>query len=364
MTNRVLHVFTAMNVGGAETMILNLYRAIDREKIQFDFLVHTEEIGYYEQEIIALGGRIFRLPYPRMRYLSSYQQQLFELFSQNQFSAVHSHAHFFSGFILKVAKKASIPIRVAHSHTTSDGQNASIFRQLYRSYMKRNLRKNVTHRFGCSVTAGESLFGKNVETNVLPNSFNLQAYEQTTAKKESKPVDSIVIGHVGRFETVKNHSFFLEIFYHFKRNYPQASAVLVGDGPEKNKLEDLIEKYQLQDSVNLLGIRSDIPAIMSTFDIFLFPSIYEGLGNVVIEAQAAGVPCLVSDTVPKEVDLAMNLVTFKRLTNGAEAWAEELTKLIVLKERPSWDERERKLKSFGYDVVENAKFLEKLYSGY
>ncbi|MFF2446512.1 glycosyltransferase family 1 protein [Neobacillus sp. NPDC058068] len=364
MTYRVLHVFTAMNVGGAETMILNLYRAIDREKIQFDFLVHTDEIGYYEQEIIALGGRIFRLPNPRLNYLSSYQKQLFQLFSLNQFAAVHSHPHFFSGFILKAAKKASIPIRVAHSHTTSDGQNATILRRLYRSFMKWNLRKNATHRLSCSVTAGESLFGKNVVTNVLPNSFNLQTYEQVSAENESKQADSIVIGHVGRFDTVKNHSFFIETFYHFKQKYPQASAVLVGDGPEKNTIEDLICEYQLQDSVNLLGIRSDIPEILSTFDIFLFPSIYEGLGNVIIEAQAAGVPCLVSDTVPKEVDLTMNLVTFKSLINGAEAWAEELADLITQKERPSWDERKRKLKRFGYDVVENAKYLERLYSGY
>jgi glycosyltransferase involved in cell wall biosynthesis len=364
MTNRVLHVFNAMNVGGAETMILNLYRAMDREKIQFDFLVHADEIGYYEKEIIALGGRIFRLPYPRIKYLKSYQKQLFELFSQNHFCAVHSHAHYFSGFILEVAKKVSIPIRVAHSHTTSDGKNTSISRQIYRSYMKWNLRKNATHRFGCSTTAGESLFGKREETIVLPNSFNLQEYEQVSKRNVSKPVDSLVVGHVGRFDTVKNHSFFLETFYHFQKKYPNASAVLVGDGPDIDKIQSLIHYYQLQDSVKLLGIRSDIPEILSKLDIFLFPSIYEGLGNVVIEAQAAGVPCLVSNTVPKEVDLSMNLVTFKNLNESAEAWAEELAIIMDIKERPSWDERKSNLKKFGYDVVKNAKYLEKIYSGY
>ncbi|WP_066067287.1 glycosyltransferase family 1 protein [Neobacillus soli] len=364
MTNRVLHVFTAMNVGGAETMILNLYRAIDREKVQFDFLVHTEEIGYYEQEILALGGRIFRLPYPRIKYIKTYQKQLYRLLTQNKFSAIHSHAHFFSGFILEVARKVLIPIRAAHSHTTSDGKQLTLPRRVYQLYMKSNLLKNATHTFACSMTAGESLFGKSAKTIVLPNSFNLQAYEHVSQRNGGKPVDSIVIGHVGRFDAVKNHSFFLEAFYHFKNKHPKAAAVLAGDGPERDKIQDLIQSYQLQDSVKLLGIRSDIPEVLSMMDIFLFPSKYEGLGNVVIEAQAAGVPCLVSDTVPTDVDLSMNLVTFKSLNDGAKAWAEEVVEIINIKERPGWDERKSHLAKFGYDVVETAKYLEKVYSGY
>ncbi|WP_312469700.1 glycosyltransferase family 1 protein [Neobacillus sp.] len=363
MTNRVLHVFTAMNVGGAETMILNLYRAMDREKIQFDFLVHSDEVGYYEEEILALGGRIFRLPNPQLKNLRAYQKQLLELLRYNQFCAVHSHTHSFSGFILQAAKKASIPIRAAHSHTTSDGKKETLFRRFYLSYMKWILQKNTTHRFGCSIAAGDSLFGKSADTIVLPNSFNLQEYELRLLENSSQPKDTIIIGHVGRFDTVKNHPFFLETFYHFKKKHPNSSAVLVGDGPEKDKIQDLIYEFQLQDSVKLLGIRSDIPEILSTFDVFLFPSFYEGLGNVVIEAQAAGIPCLVSDTVPKEVDLEMSLVTFKNLMIGAKAWAEVLAEMSEIKERPSWDERKLKLKMFGYDVTENSKFLEKIYSG-
>jgi glycosyltransferase EpsF len=363
MTKRVLHVFTVMNVGGAETMILNLYRAIERKNIQFDFLVHSDEIGYYEKEILSLGGRIFRLPYPKLKSIKNYQNQLFELLKGNNFCAIHSHAHSFSGFILETAKQVAIPVRVAHSHTTSDGRDQTIFRKVYQSYMKYSLRKYATHMLGCSRTAGESLFGKHAEINVLPNSFDLNDYEQISKRVATKPVDSLVVGHVGRFNAVKNHLFFLETFYHFKKDHPQASAILVGDGPEKDRILDAIQAYQLQDSVKFLGIRADVPDILRGLDVFLFPSIYEGLGNVVIEAQAAGIPCLVSDTLPREVDLSMNLVTFKNLHNGAEEWAVELAKIIDVRKRPSWAERKGKLKKFGYDVVENAKYLEKIYSG-
>jgi glycosyltransferase EpsF len=363
MTKRVLHVFTAMNVGGAETMILNLYRAINREKIQFDFLVHTEEPGYYEKEIIALGGRIFRLPYPKIYYLKSYQKQLLELLRQYNFSAIHSHAHSFSGFILYVANKVPIPIRIAHSHTTSDGKKETLFRQFYQSYMKMKLRKYSTHKFGCSSEACESLFGKDVQTFVLPNSFNLQEFEEQANITGNKQVESPVVGHIGRFDPVKNHPFFIETFYHFKQIYPNASAILIGDGPDKDKIQALIKHYNLEDSVKLLGVRTDIPKLLSRMDIFLFPSLYEGLGNVIIEAQAAGIPCLVSDTVPREVNLSMNLVTFKNLSDGAETWAGVLEKKLNVMERLSWEERKVSLEKSGYDVSINAKFLEGIYIG-
>jgi glycosyltransferase involved in cell wall biosynthesis len=366
MSKRVLHVFKAMNVGGAETMILNLYRALNREKIQFDFLVHEEEIGYYDQEIIALGGRIFRLPLPKMKSIKSYQRQLFELFSQYQFCAIHSHVHSFSGFILDVAKKANIPVRVAHSHTTFDGRKQTLPRQAYQSYMKWNLKKNATHMFSCSKAAGESLFGKKAPACVLPNSFNLQKYEQQANKKvpDSTHSQPLVIGHVGRFDAVKNHPFFIETFYHFKKTHVNAAAWLIGDGPDRSKIENLIRKYHLEDSVKLWGIRSDIPALLSKMDMFLFPSEYEGLGNVVIEAQAAGVACLVSDAVPEEVDLSLNLVTFCHLNDGPEEWAKKLGQMASIKEKPSWDQRKKNLKKYGYDVMENAKYLEKVYSGH
>ncbi|WP_083652331.1 glycosyltransferase family 1 protein [Bacillus sp. MRMR6] len=361
MTNRVLHVFRAMNVGGAETMIMNVYRAMDRQTIQFDFLVDKGESGFYDQEILDLGGRIFQLPSPRMSKILSYRKELLMLLKNNQFSAIHSHPHSFSGIILEAAEKAKIPVRIAHSHTTSDGRKATLVRQFYQSFMKRLIHKNATHLFSCSLAAGESLFGRDAETIVLANSINLRDYERISVHPKS---DTMVIGHVGRFDSVKNHPFFLEVFSHLRKKYPQASAVLVGDGPEKTNIQAWLANNNLQDSVKLLGIRSDVPTIISQFDLFLFPSIYEGLGNVVIEAQAAGVPCLVSDAVPKEINLAMNLVNFKSLQDSAESWAEEAEKIINKNPRPSWDERKLKLKRFGYDVADNVKYLENVYRGY
>jgi glycosyltransferase EpsF len=362
MTNRVLHVFTAMNVGGAETMVLNLYRAMNRTKIQFDFLVHSDEVGFYEKEILSLGGRIYRLPYPSFSNMRNYQKQLYQLITENQFTAIHSHAHLFSGFILQVASRAGVPIRVAHSHTTSDQKNEKWARRLYQYWMKSNIHKYATHRLGCSRAAGEVLFGKD-EMMVLPNSFQLKDYELLAQKQRENKNSSLIIGHVGRFDTVKNHSFFLETFFHFKKKFPHSSAILVGDGPEKDKVKELIQFYHLQDSVKLLGIRQDIPELMYDFDLFLFPSLFEGLGNVIIEAQAAGVPCLVSDSVPQEVNLSMNLVTFQSLNEDAETWATALENILQTYTKPAWNIRKQSLMAHGYDVETNVLHLENLYSG-
>jgi glycosyltransferase EpsF len=354
-----------MNMGGAETMVMNLYRAMDKKKIQFDFLVHSEQQGYYDNEIKALGGRIYQIPQPNLVSMKSFEKQLFLLMQQNRYCSIHSHAHFFSGFILKVAKKANVPVRIAHSHTTSDGKEGSILRKLYRGYTGYLLKKHATHQVGCSIASNESLFGKNKKSVVLPNGFDIHAYEQTQTQTSPSFTqrEDIVIGHIGRFDTVKNHSFFLETFFHFKKKHPNAQAVLVGDGPEKERIQELIKTLHLEESVKILGIRSNIPEVLSQFDLFLFPSLFEGLGNVVIEAQAAGIPCLVSDTVPKEADLSLNLVTFKSLQDSAESWAKVLTNMAKSEFRPSWNERERKLRENGYDIVENAKSLEKMYMG-
>jgi glycosyltransferase EpsF len=365
MYRRVLHVFRVMNMGGAETMVMNLYRAMDKRKIQFDFLVHSEQPGYYDNEIKALGGRIYQIPQPSLHSLKAFEKQLFLLLKKNEYRSVHSHVHFFSGFILRVAQKAEVPVRIAHSHTTSDGKKGTIVRQLYRGYTSYLLKKHGTHLVGCSIAANESLFGKNNKTLVLPNGFDIHAYEQhqTQTGPTRTQREDLVIGHIGRFDMVKNHSFFVETFFYFKKKYPNARAILVGDGPEKDRIQALIKAYNLEDSVQLLGIRSNIPELLSQFDLFLFPSLFEGLGNVVIEAQAAGIPCLVSDTVPKEADLSLNLVTFKSLQESAASWAIELTNLAKSEFSPSWNERERKLKENGYDIVENAKYLEKMYMG-
>jgi glycosyltransferase EpsF len=352
-----------MNMGGAETMVMNLYRAIDKKKIQFDFIVHSDKQGFYDNEIKALGGRIYQIPHPSLMSMKSFKKQLFILLKQNQYSSIHSHAHFFSGFILEVAKKAGVPVRIAHSHTTSDGKKETLSRQIYILYMKYLLNKNVTHRFGCSIDANEALFGKGTSAVVLPNSFDLTEYEKLTSRKMSSD-DTLVVGHVGRFDSVKNHSFFIKTFYYFRKIHPNASAILVGDGPEKDSIIRLIKEYHLEDSVTILGIQSDIPNILSSFDVFLFPSLFEGLGNVVLEAQAAGIPCLVSDTVPRAVDLLLQLVTFKSLEDGEQAWAEALAVVGETNMLPSWDERKRKLIENGYDVMENAKYLESIYMGY
>ncbi|SDN56875.1 glycosyltransferase family 1 protein [Bacillus sp. OK048] len=371
MVNRVLHIFAVMNPGGAETMIMNIYRKLDRSKVQFDFLVHGAEKGYYEQEIIDLGGRIYRVSYSGAKHLLRFRQELYAILKQNSFRAVHSHVHHFSGAILPVAKKAGVPVRIAHSHTISDGKKLTFHRQMYEGYMKYKILQSATHLMACTEAAAKALYSyKSSHSIVIRNSIDLSTYARLDNgnKRKSRerigvPIEKTIIGHVGRFDPVKNHEYLLHTFYHYHKKNPNSFLVLVGEGSEENKINSLAKKLGIDSSVKMLGNRSDIPEVMNSFDYFLFPSLFEGLGNVLIEAQAAGIPCLVSSSIPKEADLGLGLLTFKVLTDGAESWAESINLLEPDRSASDWTTRKRQLKVNGYDSEDQAKIIEDIYIG-
>ena len=227
-----------MNPGGAETMIMNIYRKLDRSKVQFDFLVHGGEMGYYEQEIIDLGGRIYRVSYSGAKNLLSFRQELYAILIQNSFRAVHSHVHHFSGAILPVAKKARVPVRIAHSHTISDGRKLAFHRQMYEGYMKYKIIQSATHLMACTEAAAESLYSnKSGNAIVIRNSIDLSTYARLDNGNKVKsrerigvPIEKTIIGHVGRLDPVKNHEHLLHTFYYYHKKNSNALLVLVGGG--------------------------------------------------------------------------------------------------------------------------------------
>jgi glycosyltransferase EpsF len=370
-TVRVLHIFGRMNRGGAETFIMNVYRHIDRTKIQFDFAVHSDQPGHYDEEIRSLGGRIFILPRPRLTTLPVYKRALTQVLrEEGPFATVHSHVHFYSGVPLAVAASAGIPVRIAHSHNTSDGKRSTLSRRLYRWYMRSQIWRYATHMLGCSRPACEALYGPRcwqdsrvrvVHNGIDPTPFELLPKDRNLLRDRiGLPRDFLLIGHVGRFEVQKNHRFLVEIFGSLAARLPTARLVLVGDGPLRPQIEQLVKAKGLENHVFFLGVRADVPEIMGCLDVFLFPSLWEGIPLTLLEAQAAGVPCVVSNVISDEADLGIGLLHPVSLEAGSEVWVDHVMRALQ-NNRPDWILRKEALKRNRYDVQQVAELLARIY---
>ncbi|MRH42688.1 glycosyltransferase [Aquibacillus halophilus] len=327
---RVLHVVVNMNRGGAETLIMNLYRNIDRSKVQFDFL--TCKQGIFDSEIVAMGGKVHRIPYLTDVGHLNYKRMLEEFFkTNNQYKIVHSHMDKMSGLVLRAAKKENIPVRIAHSHNTrSEGALPS---RTYKWYTGRYINNNATHLFGCSIMASKWLFGKRAnEAFILKNGIDTFQFQYSSTRREKirKELninkDTLVLGHVGRFSSQKNHFFLLEVFANLIKNIPNTVLILVGDGSLKQKIIERIKKLNLDDKVKVLGVREDISLLLQSFDLFVFPSIHEGLPVTLVEAQGAGLPCVISDSITKEVDMEIGLVHSLPI-NDCSIWVKKITQI-------------------------------------
>ena len=327
---RILHVVSVMNPGGIETLLINVHRKIDRSKIQFDFLVQREQVGLYEPEILALGGRIYRVSYLTKVGPWKYMR-LLEMFfkSHPEYQIVHSHMNTVSGLILQAAEKAGVPVRIAHSHTVNP--QSGLAETLFKNYYCRpKIPHFATHFFACSQDAGRWLFGEKLAATrleIVRNGIDTDrfGYNEQTRLEMRKQLglknDAFVVGHVGRFHPVKNHAFLLDIFFELHKQKPEATLLLVGDGETKPEIERNVQKMELTGAIRFLGIRNDVDKLLQAMDVFVFPSLYEGLPMVLVEAQAAGLPCIISDVIPLEVDINNTLITRLSLSQKASQWA-------------------------------------------
>lgn len=367
---RVLHVLGGMNLGGAESVVMNVYRTVDRSRIQFDFLVHTAGRCHFDSEIEALGGRIFRLPHPRTSGLRSFRKGLRSVLREaGPYGAIHSHIHFFSGVVLQEAMRCGVPVRVAHSHTTGGGNDTPLLRRIYMAAMRKRILESATHLLGCSVQANLALYGREPalsggRARLFPNAFRLEDFGPSRDQEADTTGDEgPLFGHIGRFVPEKRQMFLLGVLHKLLAKEPSARLLMVGDGPERQAVERKATFLGLEPRLILAGARSDVPAQLRRMDVFLFPSEVEGLGLAVVEAQAAGIPCIVSDAVPAEADLGIGLVQFLPNGAGEEEWAEAAwtASRIPPVYLPSWGMRKQALSANGYDVRAAARRLEVLY---
>ena len=335
---RVLHIFRALKYGGIETLVLNVYRKLDRTRFQFDFAVEEQGLGELEDEVESYGGRIFRLAPPSGEGLWRYTKLLLNVLrNDGPFRAVHSHSYSFSGWTLALARLAAVPVRVAHSHTTSDGRKQTAIRCIYRQSMRALILQNATHLLACSTEAGRSLYGdapiEASRVDLIRNGIDLGQYRvgstdgQAVRRELGIPGDAWVMGTVGRMVAAKNQAFLLDVLAETRRTKPDSYLLIVGDGPLRALLLESARQRELEHFVKLPGQRSDVTRVLAAMDCFMMPSMYEGLPTAVIEAQAAGLACLTSEAVSDEAEIVPGLLSKLPLSAGAPAWAAEANSL-------------------------------------
>jgi glycosyltransferase involved in cell wall biosynthesis len=356
---RVLHVVTIMNRAGIETMLMNLYRSMDRRLIQFDFLVHREEKGDYDDEIIQMGGRIYIVPSISPFHHKKYLKRLDSFFSSTDYRIVHSHLNTFSMYVLRSAKNIGISCRIAHSHIDRIPID---YKYPFKLFCKKKLRFYLTERFACGEGAGNWLFDTEkfrVVNNAIDTKRFLFTYQDKNIFKQKFNVkDQFVIGHIGRFSKQKNHHFIVDIFIEILKIRPQSMLLLIGDGALQKSIRKRVYRLNLSEKILFLGVRTDIPELLSVMDCFIFPSLFEGLGVVAIEAQCSGLHTFVSDAIPKEAFITEHIhkITLKE---SALQWANFIIKNSTI---PINQEQSiRKIVENGYDVSETAQWLQKFY---
>ncbi|MEP9406903.1 glycosyltransferase family 1 protein [Peribacillus frigoritolerans] len=360
---KVLQIIPSTGYGGISSMLMNLYRNIDKNKVQFDFAAFNR--GQLHDEICANGGRVFYFDYIKKQGPIAYIKKIRQLIKDNgPYSAVHVHSGFKSGFGLLASRLQGIPIRVCHIHTSNTEQS---WQKPLLPILKKISLVNSTKLIACGQEAGYFMYGKK-DFEILTNAINVNSFTYTN------PIDidkikmdfkiqkgCMVIGHVGRFVQVKNHNFMINIAEKLKKMDINFKMVFIGDGPLKMDVQHLIERKGLSENIILAGVRSDIPEVMGVFDVFLFPSLFEGLPVSLLEAQASGLPCIVSTGVPKESDVGAGLVKFLEIDNGVDNWVNQII-YEVSKGRGDKKSAGSKLLENGYDIQDNIQRLMEIYN--
>ena len=355
-TVRVLHIVGNMNMGGQETFIMNVYRNIDRNKVQFDFVVHSNEEGYYDKEIERLGGKIYRIC-PIKKNPIKHMMDLYKIIKANKYEIIHRHTNSAVVILdLAVARFAKVKKRIVHSHSNNISKNRIIHKVL-----KYSINLFANNRMACSKEAGIWMYG-NKDFTVIPNGIEVEKFLFNKNKRNHvRTVENAgnkkIIGHIGRFVPEKNHKFIVKLLEQIIETEKNIEIWFIGDGDLKEDIKNSIYELGLSKYARFLGIKENIDEYLDAMDIFIFPSIYEGLGIALIEAQLSGVDCIVSDNIQKEALITDN-VTIKEL--DYKEWKDCILNKKISTERRI-DINDERIKK--YDILNIIRKLEDIYLG-
>ena len=362
---KILQVFTTLNRGGAETNFMNYVRQMDLKQFKIDVVVHREAIGAYEQELQSMGIPIHRLPAITPLNYWRYQQAAKALLINGQYDIVHSHISELSIWLLKSAKQLHLPVRIVHAHLSSAKMD---LKWPIRLYWRSQLRKFANIGFTCSDAASRWLFKNPLqwgEIQLMRNAVNTSEW-QFNLEKRNKIRDKFGITncinwvHVGRFNTQKNHKFLIQLFKQFNNVHSNSNLFLLGEGNLANEIATQIKALNLEGKVHCMGTVSNVKEYLQAMDIMVFPSLFEGLPVSIIEAQATGLPCVLSDTISGEVAIVPELIRFVSLKANLESWLKTINEQLQIKRTA----QSESIKLSGYDILDNVKSLEAIYLKY
>lgn len=357
---KILHVFHTMKSGGAESMLMNIYRNIDKNIYEFDFVVHSNEKGTFDEEIRSLGGNIHYLPHYKniIKYLIEWNK----LLKRNNYDILHSHMGSVAAINILIARRYGLKT-IAHSHSDKKGSGLKykIFNLI--TYPTRYISD---FYFSCSENAAIARYGKkivrqknfflinnSIDTDIF--NFNIDIREQV--KKEFNLDNKMIFGHVGNFKDVKNHDFLLDVFYFIHKQNNNTVLMLIGEGELEERIREKVIQLRLTDSVIFCGSRQDVGRLLQAFDLLIFPSKYEGLGLALIEAQATGLKCLVSNTIPAEAYVT-DLVYAMDINSFPQEWASKSLEMVSQYDRYG---RSNEIIASGFDVKYTSKLISTVY---
>lgn len=368
-TIRVLHAVGGMNRGGTETWLLNTLRFSDKRHFDFTFLKSTTSEHAYDKELLSLGGSIAVCEGPRR--LHAFVPAFAKLLRSERFDIVHSHLHFFSGVILAVAAACRVGVRIAHAHTDTRlaQTQRSLQRRGYRAMMQQATRVSMTHGLAVSDGAAKDLFGRSYAADKRVQLFScgidLAPYQSTNDRTQIRaslgiPHDAQVIGHVGRLEPPKNHAFLVDVAQRVMQRNPRVFLLLIGDGALRAALERKVAAMGIEHRTRFVGSVGNVPELLlGAVDAFVFPSLWEGLGLAVVEAQAAGLRCVVSSEVPASA--VVNAESVERLSLAAPLEVWETAVVRALQVPLQRDAGLALVRSSPFNISESSRALFKLY---
>lgn len=363
MAIRILQFFSTLDNGGAENRMMDVYRCLNPNIVTFDFAVLYEGKHFFDDEVASAGSKKYILPNPRAGLLKNYRA-LVNFFREHPFQAVHTHTSWYGGVVLMAAKQAGIPVRIAHARAAAT-PNRGWKEALICNLGKVLISLSATQRMAISQEAAENIYGKHVVKQnkylYIPNSIDQKKYTVLPEEERASlrntlgiPAHKKAYVTVANFRKPKNHTFLLDVAKALKEKGDEFILYLIGDGDLRADIESKIASLDLADHVALMGNRGDVPQILCAFDGMIFPSIYEGLGGVVLEAQLVGVPAVVSTAIPKVVDVGIDMVEFVSLDDSPEKWAEAIMQKVSVF---TWDQKKANaaFREAGYCIEETAK---------
>lgn len=366
---KVLQVLSGLSAGGAESMLMNIYRNIDTKKVNFDFVVFGNENGIFSSEVKKMGGNIFKVSSLKEKGILNFIKEIKDIINENgPYDAIHSHIDYLSGLVLIAAKICNVPIRISHSHSTNAITHKGKLNCVTHLILKFLIGINANCYLACNNEAARYMFGKfkSKKAIIINNAIDLNRFSEKGQYKTEKIKELLklnisdktkIITNIGRFVEAKNHKALVDIFNNYHKEVKDSILLLVGDGELKEEIVEYVENKKLSNSVKFLGCRKEIPEILHISDAFVLPSLYEGLPVTLIEAQAMNVPCIVSDTIKKDADCNLGLIWFKDF-NNTEDYSNTIKEVIKKRKRKdnTYDMTQK-----GYNIVNNINIIYNIY---